>query len=314
MTTRGQLDAWLARGAITSTQHAAILRLVRRDRLSVFVELNALLYLGVLALAGGLAWTARVYSDQWGDVAILAPATALMTGCLYYCFSRSVPFTPERVRTTGLAFDYVLYLACLVFAGELAYVEYRFQLLQAQWDHYLLASALAYFWLAYRFDNRFVLSLAIGTLGGWFGIRTSHWMVAAGDSVREVALIYAAIVGAAGAALYRAGVKTHFLETYLHVAANVMLAALVSGTLATGSGSIWLVALLAAAAGMVAAGVRFRRFAFVVYGVAYGYVGVSGHILRDFRSLSAALAYVVISASAVVAGLVILARRFGREA
>lgn len=315
MTVHQQLDTWLATGAMTSAQHAAIERLVRRDRFSVFLELNALLYLGVLALAGGLAWTARVYSEQWGDVAILAPATTLIAGCLYYCFTRAVPYRHERVPTAGLAFDYVLYLACLVFAVELAYVEYRFHLLQGQWDHYLLASATVYFWLAYRFDNRFVLSLAIGTLGGWFGIRVSQWMVFVGESIRVPALVYATLVGAAGTALYRAGIKRHFLETYLHVAANVMLAVLVAGTMGWSLGSgrlLWLAGLLAVAAGVVTGGIRFRRFAFVVYGVSYAYVGVSREIMRHV-GMSGGLAYIVVSAGLVIAGLVTLSRRVGRE-
>jgi hypothetical protein len=314
MTARSRLDAWLAAGAISSTQHAAIDRLVRRDRFSVFFELHALLYLGVLAIAGGLAWTARVYSDQWGDVAILAPVTALMAACLYYCFSRAVPYTRERAPVSGLAFDYVLYLACLVFAVELAYIEYRFDLLQAQWDRYLLASAFVYFGLAYRFENRFVLSLAIGALGGWFGVRFSEWGIFAGGAIRGAALVYSAIIAAAGAALHRVGIKRHFLEAYLHVAANVALATLVSSSTGRTGASVWTLGVLAVAAAVVAGGVRCRRFAFVVYGAGYGYIGLSVELLRNVRSVSAALAYVAISASLMVAGLVTLSRRFGREA
>jgi len=313
MTIRNQLDAWHAAGAITGAQHAALGRLVRRERVSVFVELNAALYLGVLAIAGGLAWTARAYSEQWGDIAILGPATALVAGCLYYGFTRAAPYSPGRVLTSGLAFDYVLYLAALVFAVELAYVEYRFQLLRAQWDHYLLASACVYFFLAYRFDNRFVLSLAIGSLGAWFGVRVSHSMVFADDAVRVASLAYAALAAAAGVALSRASIKAHFLEAYLHVAANVALAALVSGTFATADRAWWTLGLLVVASAAVALGVRFRRFAYVVYGVVYGYVGLSGEVVRHVDSLSLALLYVVVSATTVIAGLVVLSRRFGRE-
>ena len=313
MSTRSQLEAWLAAGVIAGRQHAVLDRLVRRDRLSVYLELNALLYLGVLALAAGLAWTARVYSNQWGDVAIVVPMTALIAGCLYYCFTRGASYSPERVETPGLAFDYVLYLACLVFAVELTYVEYRFHLLQAQWDRYLLASAYVYFWLAYRFDNRFVLSLAIGSLGGWFGVRGSHWMLVPDVTIRVAALVYAAIVGVAGIALHRAGIKRHFIETYLHVAANVMLAALTAGEVAGTGPSLWTLGLLICAGGVTAAGIQYRRFAFVVYGVIYGYVGISNEVLRNVRSLSAGLTYIVLSATLVVVALVMLSRRFGRE-
>lgn len=73
--TTDYLDHWLAAGALSAAQHQALTAIVSRRRVSLFVELNALLYLGVLALVGGPAWTARAYSDRWGDLANLLPLT-----------------------------------------------------------------------------------------------------------------------------------------------------------------------------------------------------------------------------------------------
>lgn len=306
------LDRWLAAGTITPEQHQTLGALVRRERLSIFVELNALLYLGVLSFVAGLAWTANTYSAQWGDAAILVPATAVVVGCLYYCFSRGASFSRHETPSQGLVFDYVLYLGCLVFGVELGYVEYRFNLLQGQWDYYLLLSAILYFGLAYRFDNRFVLSLGIATLGGWFGVRLSH-STFVGSSLRLPALAYGIIVGLVGTALQARDIKRHFFETYLHVAANVVLATLTSGVLDSAALSLWFAGLVLASAAAIAGGVRARRFAFVVYGAIYGYVGVSRELLREVRGETAMLYYFVISAGLVIIGLIVLSRRFGRE-
>jgi hypothetical protein len=312
VTTLDYLNQWAADGRLSAPQHRLLTSLVQRERISVFIELNALLYLAVLFFAGGLAWTARVYSAQWGDAAILIPATTLVVGCLGYCFVRGQPFARTHVGTSGLAFDYVLYLACLVFAVELGYVEYRFQLLRDRWDYYLLASAVAYFLLAYRFDNRFVLSLAVATLGGWFGVRLARLDLFVADTLRLYALAYGSTVAALGAGLHRAALKPHFVDTYMHLSANVVLAALVSGVIDSRSGSLWLIALLIASAAAVVGGVRARRFAFVVYGVGYGYVGISHELLRNISGDQATLSYLVVSASITIAGLVILSRRIGR--
>ena len=121
MNTVDYLDRWLAAGSITAAQHSAISGIVRKQRMSVFVELNALLYFGVLAFAGGLAWTARVYANRWGDAAILVPATAVLAASLYYCFSRVSPYSRAKVEAPNFISDYVLYLACLIFAVELGY-------------------------------------------------------------------------------------------------------------------------------------------------------------------------------------------------
>ena len=72
-------------------------------------------------------------------------------------------------------------------------------------------------------------------------------------------------------------------------------------------------ALLGLAGLAIAGGVRFRHFAFVVYGILYGYVGLSARLLRGVDSFSAAMAYVAISSTIVIVSLVMLARRFGRE-
>lgn len=109
-TTRQYLNAWRADGRLAATQHEAIDAIVSRRRLSLFVELHALLYLGVLAFAGGVAWTARTYSDQWGDLAILVPATALVAACFAWAFAKAHPYSTERVESPSLVFDYVLYL------------------------------------------------------------------------------------------------------------------------------------------------------------------------------------------------------------
>ena len=68
----------------------------------------------------------------------------------------------------------MLYLGCLILAVELGYIESRFHPFGDGWDHSLLLAAAVFFLLAYRFDNRFVLSLALSSLGGWFGVRVAH--------------------------------------------------------------------------------------------------------------------------------------------
>src|SRR5262249_54187315 len=151
-------------------------------------------------------------------------------GCVWYCGTGGRPYASEQVASPTFAFDYVLYLGCLVFAAEIGYLEYRFQLLGVDWNYYLLASAALYFALAYRFDNRFVLSLALSTLGAWFGVRLSASSFFAG-SMRTSALVYGAAIAAIGVTSRRREIKAHFLETYLHIAANAILFALASGTL-----------------------------------------------------------------------------------
>src|SRR5262249_19832291 len=163
-----------------------------------------LLYLGVLSFVGGVGWMIKAYAASFGDVAILSALTILLVVCLYYCFSHALPYSSMQVESPNFALDYVVYLACLLFATELGYVETQFHLLQDNWDAYLLFSALTLFALAYRFDNRFVLSLALSTLAAWFGVKLLRPSVVFGfgRSLQPYALVYSTIIAAAGTCLY----------------------------------------------------------------------------------------------------------------
>jgi len=314
MTILEHLERWHTTGATSGAQYEAIAALVRKDRFPVFVELNTILYLGLLAFVGGVGWTIETHFASLGDVLILSALTCIFGFSLHYCFSRSRAYSNGRVEADGFAFDYVLYLGCLIFAIELGYVESRFHLLQDGWNNYLLMSACVFFALAYRFDNRFVLSLALSTLAGWFSLRLSNFPDLGGASLRVSALVYGSLVVLAGTALYRAGIKKHFLEAYLHVAANVLFMSLLSALFNRDAHVLYLPGLLGLAGIGIALGVRFRRFAFVVYGVVYGYVGISARVMREIDSFTAAMAYVAISSTIMIVTLVVIARRSGREA
>jgi Predicted membrane protein (DUF2157) len=312
MRTERYLDQWRTDGTISGAQHAALSALVRKERFSVYLELNALLYLGVLAFAAGLGWTVRDHFARFGDVAVLVTLAAIFAASLFYCFTRTPPYSASRVEAPTFAFDYVLYLGCLTFAVALGYIEYRFHVLQASWDVYLLASAILYLTLAYRFDNRFVLSLSLSTLAGWFGVRLSTWDVLP-STMRAAAVAYGGVVAAIGLWSHRLHVKTHFRETYMHVAANAVLLALTSGAVAARDEWWWLFALVAVAACSVAFGIRLRLFAFIVYGVAYAYVGFTAQVVETLRDATAVLTYFVVSGLIVVGALVVVSRRVGRE-
>jgi hypothetical protein len=312
MTTVERLDNWKRAGIITDAQYGLLAALVRRERFSLFLEINALLYLGVLSLAGGLAWTFTTYFQRLGDFFILAALSALLAGSLYYCFSRTPAYSNEEVESPNVVFDYILYFACLVLSVELGYIEFRFEWLRDAWNNYLLFSSVVFFVLAYRFDNRFVLSLALSSLGGWFGIQFSISRFSSPASLRAAAYVYSFLIVLIGGFLHRQGIKKHFLETYLHIAATVSFVAVVSG-LADNNGKLFLLALLLMSAACVALGLRFKRFIFVVYGIGFGYIGLSYQMLRNVNEFASVLTYFVVTGSGVIFLVVFLARRFGRE-
>jgi hypothetical protein len=314
MTILARLEHWREQGVMSPEQHAYLAGLCRGESFSLFLELNILLYAGVLAFVAGLGWAVTTWSQQLGDVLVLTILSTILAACFWYCFSRSPAWSLAETNAPTAIFDYVLYLGSLVWCVELAYLENRFHVLSGQWDLYLLATAGFFFFLAYRFDNRFVLSLALSSLGGWFGLTISHWPSHQDAAYRQYAILYCLLIGVGGVLLQRRGLKPHFFGTYLNIVANVLFWALLSGVFNRQGYGLWFLALLIACGASLAWGLTRRQFAFVAYAAVYGYVGVSSMFLRGVTDDTAVLGYFVVTGVAMLVVLVQIARRFGRPA
>jgi hypothetical protein len=208
----------------------------------------------------------------------------------------------------------VLYLGSLIWLVELAYLENRFHVLSGKLDSYLLATAGLFFFLAYRFDNRLVLSLGLSSLAGWFGLTISHWSAHQDAAYRQYALLYCLLVGVGGALLERRGLKPHFVGTYRNIVANILFWALLSGVFNRQGYGLWFFALFIACGASLAWGLSRRQFAFVAYAAVYGYVGVSSMFLRGVTDETVVLSYFVVTGVAMLVVLVQIGRRFGRPA
>jgi hypothetical protein len=319
MTILTRLEQWKEQGKISPEQLAHLAGLSRGEPFSLFIELNVLLYAGVLAFVTGLGWTVSTWSGQLGDVLVLTILSAILAASFWYCFSRAPAWSPAETLApspivSSPILDYVLYLGSLTWLIELAYIENRFHLLAGQWDLYLLATAGLFFFLAYRFDNRFVLSLALSSLAGWFGLKIPRWSTNPDAAYREYALLYCLLVGVGGALLQRRGLKPHFFGTYLNIVANVLFWAVLSGVFNRQGYGVWFLALLIACGASLAWGLTRRQFAFVAYAAVYGYVGVSSLFLRNVSDFTTVLLYLVVSGLAMLVVLVQIGRRFGRSA
>jgi hypothetical protein len=316
MTTAERLEAWRDAGVITTEQHATLTFLARRDWFSLYVEIHALLYIGVVSMVAGFVWTFRDSLANLGHAAILSCFAALIALSFSYCFTRGGPYSHAEVEQPTIVVDYVLYFGCLMFSGMLAYLESQMRVFGG-WEMHLLLASVVFGALAYRFDNRFVLSLALSTLAAFLGLTLNLF-----DALDEItthrlrvyAMGYGVFVAGFGYGLYRQGIKRHFLDVFLHLGANAFLLATLSGVPDAQYGLLYLVLLLPLSAALIYLGVRHGRFAFVAYGTLYGYAGVSAKILVELRSTTAGLFYLVVTGSMVVVALVVMARRFARTA
>ena len=297
-------------GTLNEGQSTVLEELHRGRRYSVHWELRAAVYVGVLLVAAGVALTVREYFAQLGDVAIIGSLAAACLASFAYCFLKGGPWSRGEVESPNLFFDYVLLFGCTCFATAIGYVEAQFTVLGKLWIHYLLISAALFFFLAYRFDNRLVLSMALSTLAAWFGFQLSETFLHFHRYWRESAIAYGAVTFGLGFALHRAGLKRHFFQVYLHFAVNVLLVALVSGVAEYRFASWHLPALAAAVAAVAVYSVRTRRFSYMLYAILYGFAGLTSLAVRFIHDTGVMFLYGIGSSLAVIALIFFLSRRY----
>jgi hypothetical protein len=297
-------------GELNSSQLDALTELHLKKRYSVHQELRAAIYVGVLLITAGVGLTIRQYFAQLGDIAIIGSLTVSALAAFLYCFMKGKPYSNGEVESPTILFDYVLLFGCTLWAADVGYIETQFRVLGDSWHNYLLVSAALFFFLAYRFDNRLVLSMALSTLAAWFGFQLSARFLSFHNYYRESAIAYSLVTFAVGSALHRLAVKKHFFDIYLNFTVHFLLVALLSGVAQYRFSSWHLPAMAAAIAAVAVYSLRTRRFLYMLYAILYGYACLSVVALEFMHGTAAMYLYGIVSSLTVIGLIFILSRRF----
>ncbi len=296
------------RGLLPPEKAARLLRVARGQLVSVHQELRALLYLGVLLVVSGVGLLLKENLERIGPVT-LALVIAFAAATAFFWVLRAAPgFSWQEAPSPHLAFDYVLLLAVLLTAADLAYVETQFTPLGANWPWHLLLVSLFMTAVALRFDSRVIFSLALSTFASWRGVSASLvdslWRDP-GDAVRANALGCGLLFVLLGALLLKADRKAHFEPVAAHLGWLLILGALASA--AVDSGTLELLfafALLAFAGGLAAYAFSRRRFALFTMGIVGIYVGVSRLVTEGLDTWVQDTAWFLVSSLLVLFGLI----------
>ena len=109
MTILTRLEQWKEQGKISPEQYVHLVGLCLGEPFALFLELNVLLYAGVVAFVAGLGWTITTWSQQLGNVVVITVLSAMLAACFWYCFSRAPSWSLAETPAPNAVFDYVLY-------------------------------------------------------------------------------------------------------------------------------------------------------------------------------------------------------------
>jgi Predicted membrane protein (DUF2157) len=309
-----------ADGILPPDKAALFGEVARGERVSVRAELQVLLYAGVLLIAAGVGVLVRENLGRLGPVAIAAALAVAALACLGWVARVAPSFSRGEAPSPHFGFDYVLLLGILLVSADLAYVETQFTPLGAEWPLHLLVVAGLAALLAFRYDSRTLLSLALASFAAWRGVVIS--LRAAADSLqhgtpdelRWNALACGALFVLLGFALGRGTLKPHFEPVATHFGWLLVLGALASGGgLTTTMELLFLLALLAVSCGLAWRALVGRRFPLFVLGTLGAYLAVVMVLLRAKPRDSVAFLLIALSALGLVAALVRARSRIREE-
>lgn len=219
---------------ISSEQFDFITKNLVRAPFSIFWELRILLFIGVTLLSTGLGVLIYENIDTIGHKFIIGFIAVLSGACFWYCHKNKKPFTFQKVESASPVFDYVLLLGCLLFLTLEGYLQYQYQIFGEKYGLATIIPTSVFFFLAYYFDNKGVLGMAISGLALWFGIAFSPKDIFSGNNFKELRLILSGIglgltlIFAARQSI-KEDFKKHFDFTYLNFGAHLVFISAILG-------------------------------------------------------------------------------------
>jgi hypothetical protein len=281
----------VADGLVPPDQAAAIEADERTRPFSLHYELRALLYLGITLLVGGLGVLVYQHLDSIGHEVIVAVIAASMAASFAYAACHRAPFMWGEAPRTAIAADYLLLLSCLLFLVLEGYLQAQYEVFGTRYGLATVLPAVLFFGLAYRFDHRGVLAMAITALAAWVGVSVAPLDVFRQGLIMQNVISLPALL--LGFVLVVAGLlseffdrKRHFAFTYLSLGGNVALLATMSVLFHTeGRYTLpWLLLVLGLSAGLVWYARRAQSYLFLLMSVTYSYVAVIYAIISALSS------------------------------
>jgi hypothetical protein len=267
-------------GILSREKAAPLRRTARRELVSVYTELRLLLYTGVLLIAAGAGVLIERNFRSIGPVTVTLAVAVAAVAALSWVVRSSPPFSWTEVAQTSPAFEYILLLGVLLASADLAFIEYQFTPLGANWPWHLAVVAIFMGVLSVRFDSRTVFSLALSTFAAWRGVSTSFLEHAVWrspeDLVRWNAVACGVLFVLLGRYLSSTNRKAHFEPVAVHMGWLLILAALVSAAPLRGAEGI-LCTILLFTTGLALAwrALYRRRFVLFAFGLLGSYIAAS---------------------------------------
>ena len=275
-----ELEQVYKNGDIEMEQYDSIQSFESTKLFSIHWELRTILYLGVLLFSSGIGILIYLNINTIGHQAVLAAVFLAFCGCFYYINKHKLPYSNEQVIYASPFFDYVVLLGALLFGIFASYLQYQYTVFGNHYGALVFIPTLLYFYLAYRFDHKGVLSMAISGLASSLGLSVAPYYLLNGygfsnPSVILTSLLLGVLLVVWAIFSIKKGLEKHFDFTYNNFALNILLVAVCSALFNLDYKFLSLLLILGVCVYFVKYAIEHRSYLFLLLSVLYGYVSLT---------------------------------------
>lgn len=283
MTDQKVLEIFQAKNIITSQESNQIDEFEQTKPFSLHYELRLLLYLGIFLLSSGLGIVIYQNLDSIGHTAIVIFISFLVVACFAFSCWKKQNFTWNAVEQVNPFADFTLLLGCLCFLTLEGYLQYQYNLFGEKYGLITFIPAIVFFFFAYFFDHRGVLSMAITAFASWIGVSISPLAVFSKNDFTTPYFIFTSI---ALGLLYMAigllselrKLKQHFAFSYLLLGSNLALIAGITGVFSEHHKYLYTLIVLAISVGLFFYAKVKQSYIFLLTGIIFGYIAITNII------------------------------------
>lgn len=190
------------------------------------------------------------------------------------------PYSDLEVTVSHSYFDYILVLVSLLIISLFAYVQVYFGLVELliNWSSFISAALLLF--MAYRYDNKALLSMGITALAAAAGISITpvNWVKgqwSATSDLYVVAILLGITLLVVEQVTYRAGIKKHFRFTLQNFGLVLYLIGCIAAMFNSENGSLYASLIVASAGFLLWYTWKKKEFLFFLYSNIAGYIAIT---------------------------------------
>ncbi|MFN3487744.1 MAG: DUF2157 domain-containing protein [Emticicia sp.] len=306
------LETLTEKNIISAEQASQIKVSESNQTFSIHWELRLLLYLGIMLLSTGLGVLIYKNIDTLGHNVLIGLTALACVACFYYAFRHRKPFSwSESEESTNLD-DFALLGGCLAFLTLEGYLQYQYNFFGTRYGLAAFLPAVLFFFCAYYFDHRGILSMAITALASWIGVSITPLRLLKNNDFNSQDMAITAIslgifLMIIGWVSIQKEFKKHFSFTYFIFGGNLTFIAALSGLFTFDLKFIYGIIIAILSYLSITYARTKHSYLFLLMGVIYGYVAFTYSIFKILPDDVAAIGfmfYFMLSAAGVVVFLI----------